>query len=234
MLRVRGWDILNNTFDFYFALLKSTSCLIEPHYLPSLEYFCALLRFDKLILEKNQHYIKQSFRNRCYINTANGVEMLVVPLSEKHGKVQLKDIRIDYTKKWQNNHWRGIQSAYAKAPFFEHYSDALKQIIFSDHQFLYDLNLALLSFCLRSMNLEREISETVSYEKTFGGDIYDLRSAITPKEPYSGRPYYKPMAYYQVFGSAFAENLSFVDLLFSMGPGSLAILRASQKEILNK
>lgn len=234
MLRGRGWDILNNTFDFYFALLKSTACLIEPHYLPSLEYFCTLLRFDKLILEKNEHYIKQSFRNRCYINTANGVEMLVVPLSEKHGKIPLKDIRIDYTKKWQNNHWRGIQSAYAKAPFFEHYSDALKQIIFSDHQFLYDLNLALLSFCLRSMNLEKEISETVSYEKIFGGDIYDLRSAITPKERYSGRPYYKPMAYYQVFGSAFAENLSFVDLLFSMGPGSLAILRASQKEILNK
>ncbi len=211
-----------------------TTCLIEPHYLPSLEYFCALLYFDKLILEKNEHYIKQSFRNRCYINTANGVEMLVVPLSEKHGKVPLRDIRIDYTKKWQNNHWRGIQSAYTKAPFFEHYSDALRDIIFSDHHFLHDLNLALLSFCLRNMNLEKEVSETVSYEKSLIEDIYDLRSSITPKEAYSERPYYQPVPYHQVFGSAFAENLSFVDLLFSEGPGSLAILKASQKEILNK
>ncbi len=211
-----------------------TTCLIEPHYLPSLEYFCALLYFDKLILEKNEHYIKQSFRNRCYINTANGVEMLVVPLSEKHGKVPLRDIRIDHTKKWQNNHWRGIQSAYAKAPFFEHYSDALRDIIFSDHHFLHDLNLALLSFCLRNMNLEKEVSETVSYEKSLIEDIYDLRSSITPKEAYSERPYYQPVPYHQVFGSAFAENLSFVDLLFSEGPGSLAILKASQKEILNK
>ncbi len=211
-----------------------TTCLIEPHYLPSLEYFCALLHFDKLILEKNEHYIKQSFRNRCYINTANGVEMLVVPLSEKHGKVPLKGIRIDYTKKWQNNHWRGIQSAYAKAPYFEYYSDELKQIIFSDYQLLIDLNHALLSFCLRSMNIERELSETVSYEKSVNEDFYDLRSAITPKEAYSARPYYKPAPYYQVFGSAFAENLSFVDLLFSAGPGSLAILKTSQKEFLNK
>lgn len=234
MLRVRVWDTLNNTYDFHLILLKPTSCLIEPHYLPSLEYFCALLPFDKLILEKHEHYIKQSFRNRCYINTANGVEMLVVPLSEKHGKVPLKDIPIDYSKKWQNNHWRGIQSAYAKAPFFEHYSDPLRKIIFSDHQLLSDLNLALLSFCLRSLKIEKEVSETVSYEKSVGEDIYDLRSSITPKEGYSGRPYYKPVAYHQVFGSAFAENLSIVDLLFSEGPLSLAILKASQKEILNK
>ncbi len=234
MLYVRAWDTLSNTYDFYFSLLKTTSCLIEPHYLPSLEYFCALLHFDKIILEKNEHYIKQSFRNRCYINTANGVEMLVVPLSEKHGKVSLKEIRIDYTKKWQNNHWRGIQSAYAKAPFFEHYSHALRQIIFSDYQFLYDLNLALLSFCLRSMNLETKVSETVSYEKSVDEDIYDLRSSITPKEAYSGRLYYKPVPYHQVFGNAFAENLSFADLLFSEGPRSLAILKGSQKEILNK
>lgn len=211
-----------------------TTCLIEPHYLPSLEFFCALLHFDKLIIEKNEHYVKQSFRNRCYINTANGVEMLVVPLSEKHGKVPLKDIRIDYSKKWQNNHWRGIQSAYAKAPFFEHYSESLRKIIFSDHPLLADLNLALLSFCLRSMNIEMKVSETVSYEKSVGEDFYDLRSSITPKEAYSERPYYKPVPYYQVFGSAFAENLSFVDLLFSEGPRSLAILKASQKEILNK
>jgi hypothetical protein len=67
-----------------------------------------------------------------------------------------------------------------------------------------------------------------------GEDIYDLRSAITPKEPCSDRPYYKPVPYYQVFGSAFAENLSLVDLLFSEGPGSLAILKDSRKEILNK
>jgi hypothetical protein len=179
-----------NVEFFEIELHLKTTCLIEPHYLPSLEYFCAFLNFDKIIFEKHEHYVKQSFRNRCYINTTNGVEMLVVPLAEKHGKIPLKDVRIDYTKKWQNNHWRAIQSAYAKAPFFEHYSDALRQIIFSNRQFLYDLNLALLSFCLRSMNLETDVSETVSYEKGVDKDIYDLRSSITPKEAYSGRHFY--------------------------------------------
>ena len=227
---------MNNIYNLFTGQfpLKPFACLIEPHYLPSLEFFCAFLNYDELILEKQEHYVKQSFRNRCYINTANGVEMLVIPLREKRDKILLKDIRIDYGQKWQNNHWRGIQSAYAKAPFFEHYSDYIHQIVFSNHHFLFDLNKELLSFCLRSLKVDITVSETVSYEKVSVEEICDLRSSISPKKAYSSRSYYRPMSYYQVFGSTFAENLSFVDLLFCEGPGALAILRGSQKEILNK
>lgn len=209
----------------------NTSCLIETHYLPSLEYFCTILDFDQLIIEKHEHYVKQSFRNRCYINTANGVEMLVIPLAAKHGKIPVKDVRIDNSKRWQNNHWRALQSAYANTPFFEHYADDLGKIIHSNQRFVYDLNLVLLSFCLRSLKLNTSISETVSYEKYVDKEIYDLRSVMTPKQHYSGRPFYKPVPYTRVFGSAFAENLSFVDLLFCEGPSALAILKASKKKI---
>src|SRR5258707_11402283 len=115
--------------------------LIEPHYLPCLEYFCALLPFDKLVLEKHEHFVKQSFRNRCHINTAQGPMMLVVPLMERHGKIPFKDIRIDYRGKWQNNHWRSIQSAYASAPFFEHYAPEVRKVIYRDFAFIFDLNV---------------------------------------------------------------------------------------------
>lgn len=204
--------------------------LIEPHYLPSLEYFSALLPFEKIILEKQEHYVKQSYRNRCYINTVNGPVMLVVPLTEKRGKVPFQDVRIDQSVKWQNNHWRSIQSAYAKAPFFEHYLDDLKKVIYGNHFFLLDLDHHLLSFCLRSLGLEKELSETVSYEKEVGGEISDLRSQITPKKPFSGRSYYQPQPYHQVFGNAFASNLSLIDLLFCEGPRALTLLKASRKE----
>ena len=204
--------------------------LIEPHYLPSLEYFSALLPFEKIILEQHEHYVKQSFRNRCYINTAQGPGMLVVPLTEKHGKVLFKDVRIDYSLKWQNNHWRAIQSAYAKAPFFEHYRDELSKLIHLQVSFLFDLDRVLLSFCLRSLGLEKELSETVSYDKEVGPEISDLRSQITPKRPYSGRPFYQPKPYHQVFGNAFAGNLSLIDLLFCEGPQALTTLKASRKD----
>lgn len=205
--------------------------LIEPHYLPNLEYFCALLPFDKLVLEKHGHFVKQSLRNRCHINTAQGPSRLVVPLTAKHGKVAFKDVRIDYTGKWQNNHWQSILSAYAKAPFFEHYAPELHNIIYRDFVFIFDLNRHVLSFCLNSLGLRKELSETEEYQTEAGLQICDLRSQIISKKPYSNRAFYQPQPYYQVFGNAFASNLSLIDLLFCEGPNSLPILRASRKEI---
>jgi hypothetical protein len=205
--------------------------LIEPHYLPCLEYFCALLPFDKLVLEKHEHYVKQSFRNRCHINTPQGPTMLVVPLTGNHGKVAFKDIRIDYNAKWQNNHWRSIQSAYAKAPFFEHYAPELRSVMYRDFVFIFDLNLSVLSFCLNCLGLRKELSDTEGYQREAGLRVCDLRSRITPKKPYSSRAFYQPKPYHQVFGNAFASNMSLVDLLFCEGPNALTTLKASRKEI---
>jgi len=205
--------------------------LIEPHYLPCLEYFCALLPFDKLVLEKHEHFVKQSLRNRCHINTAQGPAMLVVPLTANRGKVPLKDVRIDYTGKWQNNHWRSIQSAYAKAPFFEHYAPELHDIIYHNFVFIFDLNRDVLSFCLSSLGVKKELSETEDYQTHVGSQVYDLRSRITTKKPYSSRAFYQPTPYYQVFGNAFASNLSLIDLLFCKGPNALDSLTASRREI---
>jgi len=205
--------------------------LIEPHYLPCLEYFCALLPFDKLVLEKHEHYVKQGFRNRCHINTAQGPIRLVVPLTAKHHHAPFKDIRIDYRGKWQNNHWRSIQSAYAKAPFFEHYATELRTVLYRDFDFIFDLNLAVLSFCLNSLGLRKELSETKDYEREVDLQICDLRSQITSKKPYSSRAIYQPQPYHQVFGNAFASNLSLIDLLFCEGPMALSTLKASRREI---
>lgn len=206
------------------------SALIELHYLPSLEYFCALQEYSTIQFEKHEHFVKQSYRNRCYINTAQGVEMLTVPLTNKHGKVPISQVKIDYSIKWQNNHWRTIESAYRKAPFFEYYSDELKKIIYDNHAFLFELNLDLLSFCLKSISFQPLLSVSVAYEKSPESSIHDLRSLIQAKIPYSERSFYKPASYYQVFGNHFASNLSLIDLLFCEGPRSGSLILASRNK----
>lgn len=208
--------------------------LIELHYLPSIEYFCALKNFDEVVFEKHEHYVKQSYRNRCYINTANGIEMLSIPLTEKHGKVAIKDVRIDYTKKWQNNQWRTIESAYRSAPFFEHYSDKIEKAIYQNFTFLFDLNLHLLSFCLQSLKWNFPYSESVAYGQNVDKNYTDLRSAINAKKSHSERNFYKAAPYYQVFGNQFVENLSLLDLLFCEGPRSSHFISQSRVENLNK
>jgi hypothetical protein len=193
-----------------------------------------LQQFDEIKWEQHEHYVKQSFRNRCYIKTAHGTEMLVVPLTNKHGKVSSKDVRIDYSIHWQNNHWRTIESAYRKAPYFEFYADDLKKIIYQNQDFLFDLNLELLSFCLKCIRHKPIVAVSVAYEKSPDSTFYDLRSAIQAKKPYSDRSIYKLTSYQQVFGNQFAANLSLIDLLFCEGPQTGSLLLASRNKELNK
>lgn len=208
--------------------------LIDIHFLPCLEYLAVLLNHEEIILEQHEHYVKQSYRNRCYVNTANGILKLVVPVTAKHNKALIKDVQIDSSSRWQNIHWRAIESAYSNAAFYDHYHEDLKKIIFTEYEFLYDLNLALLSFCLKAMKHSMLLTESTSYEKVPQNNIADLRSVISPKSAYSERSYYKLVPYTQVFGNKFAPNLSFIDLLFCEGPNSMQILKSSTRGDLNK
>jgi hypothetical protein len=211
--------------------LNPKSALIDLHYLPSLEYFCVLLPFEKIIMEKHEHFVKQSFRNRCYILTSQGKQILTVPLTEKHGKVLITDVKIDQSARWQVTQWRTIVSAYANTPYFEHYSDELEKIIFAKTGYLYDLNLKLLSFCLQSVGMKITITESVSYDENHDLSVSDLRSVITAKKDFSTRPFYRPQPYLQAFGNTFAANLSVIDLLFNEGPHANSRLKASGKGI---
>jgi WbqC-like protein family len=206
---------------------------IESHYLPSIEYFCAILRFEAIEMEAHENFVKQSFRNRCYINTAQGKQMLILPVTNKHSKTPVHEIRIDHRQKWQNNHWRTIESAYRNAPFFEYYADDLKEIVYERHERLISINQQLLSFCLRKLGRAIKVSETNIYEKVPNSSILDLRGCISPKEDYSHRSFYQPVAYQQVFGNNFVANLSFLDLLFCEGPNANRIIQTAER-VLNK
>lgn len=208
--------------------------LVEIQYLPPLEYFAMLMLHPETVLERHENYIKQSYRNRCYINTANGVLKLVVPVSIKGTKARINEVYVDNKSKWQNLHWRAIQSGYGKAPFFEHYEAGLRHILFQGHELLYDLDFALLSFCLQSIQLKISLSASNSYEKVPNDDIIDVRSVITPKIPPEKRSFYLPVPYQQVFGNKFVSNLSIIDLLFCEGPNAMQILRSSTRGYLNK
>ena len=206
-----------------------TSILIDLHFLPSLEYFCALLPCEKIVLEKHEHFNKQSYRNRCYVMAAHGVERLTVPVTEKHGKVLITQVKIDYTIRWQTNLWRTLESAYRNAPFFEHYQDDLRKEIFSNHTYLYDLNFRLLSMCLTWLKWEKTIAESVMYEKEIISPHLDMRGHISAKKDFLERDVYQSRGYQQVFGRAFVPNLSVIDLVFCEGPHAPAVLAASRK-----
>ncbi|MEJ1236706.1 WbqC family protein [Chryseolinea sp. T2] len=208
--------------------------LVETQYLPSVAFFSAVSGAKTLAIERHEHYVKQSYRNRCQIVDASGQRSLTVPVVHGSGKTMIAEMRIDYSQKWVNNHWRSMQSAYGKAPYFEYYADDLQRILYSKPAFLYDLNMQLLSMCLKALRLGTTIEETASYSKVAENGVLDLRNAIDVKNPSSVNGIFTPVPYAQVFGSSFVENGSIIDLIFCVGPGAARIVKNSWSAEMNK
>lgn len=201
--------------------------VLELHYLPTLEYFTALLRYGVVHLEGGETFQKQTGRNRCQILTAQGVDTLIVPVLEGRSHVPIREARIDYRQPWLNRHWRAIRTAYGKAPFFEHYADAYEAVFQKKPAFLFDLNLELLTICLRQLNWTLSITVTERDEELDSHVFRDARGLIHPKREFTERRFYRPVPYYQTFGEQFFPNLSILDLLFNLGPRATDLLRQS-------
>ena len=201
--------------------------LIELQYLPCLEFFTFIYQLDQLIIECNENFVKQTFRNRTNILNANGETSLTIPVLKSNSKILIRKIEIDNSQNWMKSHWRSIQSSYGKAPYFEYYSEEFRNIFSKKEKYLFDFNWHLLTLCLKNLQINKVIIFTKSYEKAPESSILDIRSIIHPKVEYSTRSYYQPIPYIQLFGNKFVPNLSIIDLLFCEGPNASNIIAQS-------
>lgn len=185
-------------------------------YLPPTSWFSALQNTDTVYIEAHDNYQKGSYRNRCHLSGSHGLIRLSIPLSKgKHQQMPSKDVLIDDSQNWQVQHWRTIQSAYGKSPFFEFYSDELKVLYTNKVSHLFDWNLELLHWMKEQLNIQTNILLTTEYLPEYP-DKSDLRTSFSPKqqEGLNLKPY--PQVFEDRFG--FIPNLSILDLLFCMGP----------------
>jgi len=211
-----------------------SAIIIELHYLPSVAFMSLLQNSDQVIIESQEHFVKQSFRNRTLIHDANKVLPLSIPVKHSGLKIPIQEVKIDYSQKWMNLHWRAIQSSYGKAPFFDFYADYFKAEIYSEETYLFNLNENLLTLCLKLMGLDLTLKFTEKYDRASSVTIMDLRSTINPKEHLSNLSWFHAKPYYQLFGKDFVPNLSILDLLFCTGPDASSISKESFLDIKNK
>ena len=199
--------------------------LLSTAYFPPAEYFYLIAHSNKVLIEKWENYLKQTYRNRCRILGANGPLTLTVPvLRGSFHKTPIRDLRIDNSRRWRELHLRSITSAYATAPFYEYYFDIIDGVIRKQFSFLLDLNAEALSAVTEAIGITRETAFTEEYVPE-GAPEGDYRYLITPKKP-SRAGGFKDMQYMQVFSERFGyiPGLSIIDVLLNNGPGTGALL----------
>ncbi|MGP1476234.1 MAG: WbqC family protein [Phocaeicola sp.] len=206
---------------------------LSSAYLAPVEYYTKLYYADKVYVERFDHYMKQTYRNRCIIASPEGPLSLSIPTEKStQTKILMKEVRVSDHGNWRHLHWNALETAYGNSPFFEYYADDFRPFYEKKHKYLYDYNKALCELICRLIDIDPEIEETDEYKMNFADDEEDYRSIIHPKVNYEKMDKsFHPLPYYQVFKEKFGflPNLSIVDLLFNMGPESLFILRGSYK-----
>lgn len=195
--------------------------ILSSCYLPPVQYLSKLLRYDRVIIDIHEHYVKQTYRNRCHIASPAGLMALTVPVEKAPGNVPMKDVRFSEHGNWRHVHLAALDSSYGNSPFYEYLRDDFLPFYQQRHDFLVDFNTELLRMVCEVMEIPFAVEFSQGYIRSEEmPDADDFRAVIIPKKvsaqfdgDFEARPYY------QVFGEkyGFLPNLSCVDLLFNMG-----------------
>lgn len=199
--------------------------LIHPSYFPSISHFVAISQSDLVTFEMDDNFQKQTNRNRMYIYSPNGIQLLNIPV--KHSKTahqKTKEIKIENDFDWQKQHFKSLEAAYRSSPFFEYFEDNIASIFQKKHTFLMDLNLETMAIVSKCLGLEFDYNETTEYFHEVK-DITDFRPLINGKKDTA---VFEP--YTQVFEEkhGFINNLSILDLLFNEGRYALDYLKKQE------
>lgn len=222
----------------------------QPNYLPWIGFFDKMDQVDRFVLLDTVIHSKSGFTNRNKIKTPQGVLWLTVPLKNKH--IPINNLEIANQLNWQQRHWKSIENYYKKSPYWTTYSEELEEIYHDKWRYIADLNLVLIHFFKKVLNIKTEtfIGSNFDWDfgtgnlrnmkivKYFSGDIYvsgvgakayNVESDFRRNSITLVYQDFKHPVYPQKWGD-FVPQLSILDMLFNCGPKTMDIIRSKRDE----
>lgn len=196
--------------------------LLHPTYFPSISHFVAMVKADSVTFEVEDNFQKQTNRNRMYIYSPNGIQLLNIPV--KHGlnpHQKFKDTKIEHAFDWQKQHFKSLEAAYRTSPFFEYFEDDIRPLFEKKHDFMMDLNFQAMEIVTNCLGIDFKYEKTSEYFHETPS-FKDYRYLVNGKKDTSE---FEP--YTQVFEEkhGFINNLSILDLLFNEGRYAVEYLK---------
>ena len=147
--------------------MEDKTILLSSTYFGPVQWYQKLNR-HRCVIEQHDNFVKQTYRNRCVIASANGPQTLTVPTERYVGlKCPMRDIRISDHGNWRHLHWQALVSAYGETPFFEYYADDLRPY-FEERRWTYllDFNLDIMHTLCSLLDVRPTLSLSDHYITT--------------------------------------------------------------------
>jgi hypothetical protein len=91
--------------------------IIQSCYIPWRGFFDLIGRCDEYVMFDHVQYARRHWHNRNRIKTATGLAWLTIPVITK-GRLEQTIDEVEIEKPWTAKHWRAIELAYQRAPYF--------------------------------------------------------------------------------------------------------------------
>jgi hypothetical protein len=231
-------------------------CIIQSCYVPWKGFFDLIGRCDEYVIFDGVQYVKGHWHNRNRIKAANGVQWLTIPVITK-GRYEQSIDQVEIEKPWADKHWRALELAYKRAPYFEQLAPTVRSWYerAEKEPRLTEVNAIFLHGIAELLGLKTRIVRDTAYpvqgvktERLLGiaraaaADRYlsgpsargyfdesmFTAAGITPEwMSYEGYPEYN-----QLHGG-FEHAVTALDLLFNVGPEASRYLRRSGSELVD-
>lgn len=157
------------------------TALLQTTYFGPVQWYQKLYRYDHCLIEQYDSYQKQTYRNRCIVATANGLQALTVPVEVNGEKCLVKDVRISDHNNWRRVHWNALMSAYSESPFFDYYADDIRPFFEKRYDYLVDFNEAIRQKICELIDIHPEVEYTTDYIKQYADDYREIIHAKHPQ-----------------------------------------------------
>lgn len=219
----------------------------QPAYLPWCGYFSRMLDISQFIVLDHVQFSEGSYQNRNYILGPAGQPLrLTVPIRHRHGQA-IADVRIDNEQPWGRRHWRSLEQAYARTPYWNDCAERLRALYERPWTRLAELNLAMTRLLADQLGLNVTMlrSSRIAPSGTRTSMLIDLcaRTGASVLRTGTGATRYLDQAALASAGitveiasysyppypqgrGPFAARLSVLDLILNTGPNAATILQA--------